>query len=60
MCSSDLLKGAVRTFGAASASKLAEELEAAGKSGDLSSAAAVWPQLAEEIQAIQSELAGCK
>lgn len=51
------LKGAVRTFGAATASRLAEEVEAAGKSGDLTTAQARWPQLAEEIEAIRAELA---
>lgn len=55
--SAHTLKGAVRTFGAETASRLAQEMEAAGKSGDLAAAQARWPQLAEEIEAIRVELA---
>ena len=51
------LKGAVRTFGADTASRLAADIEAAGKVGDLSAAQAAWPELFQEIEAIRSELA---
>lgn len=54
------LKGAVRTFGAETASRLAAEMEAAGKAGDLATAQANWPPLAEEIEAIRVELAASR
>ena len=51
------LKGAVRTFGAETASRLAADIEAAGKAGNLEAAKAAWPELSIEIEAIRSELA---
>ena len=51
------LKGAVRTFGAENASRLAADIEAAGKAGDLAAAQAAWPELSVEIEAIRVELA---
>jgi HPt (histidine-containing phosphotransfer) domain-containing protein len=54
------LKGAVRTFGAENASRLAAEVEAAGKAGSISTAQGLWPELAKEIEAIRIELANCK
>ncbi|MES2790576.1 MAG: PAS domain S-box protein [Planctomycetota bacterium] len=51
------LKGAVRTFGAETASRLAADIEAAGKAEDLAAAQAAWPELSVEIAAIRAELA---
>jgi two-component system sensor histidine kinase/response regulator len=50
------LKGAVRTFGAETASQIAAAIEVAGKKGHLDEAREQWPTLRTEILAIEEEL----
>jgi CheY-like chemotaxis protein len=52
------IKGSLRTFEAEEAATLAEQIENAGRSGDLAGLPAVVPQLKTELSSVLRELAG--